>query len=150
MTENILIIRQPMDKNEYEVMYDLRWRYLRRPLGQEKGSEKDDNEDCAIPFIAILNDQIVGTARFHKINKKVAQIKYFTVEKLYRNQGIGCNLLSSIHFTARNQKIKYIILNSPVSALNFFKKNGYEIVEKTKVNFNGINLFKMKKTLRIF
>ena len=49
--------------------------------------------------------------------------------------------------TARNQRMRYIILNSRESAREFFEKQGYEVIEDGPVLFGLIKHFKMKKRL---
>ena len=110
--EGILIIRQPKTEDEYEAMYDLRWRVLREPWGQPRGTEKDDLESEAHHFIALLDDQVVGTARLHKIKENVGQIRYIAVEDRFRRKKIGWNLMEAIHVTARNRGTRFLILNA--------------------------------------
>ena len=144
---DILIIRKPYDTKELELMYDLRWRILFKPWIQDKNLIKDKLEKESNHFIAILNNNIVGTARFYKINDRIAQIKYMAVDELFQRKGIGHNILSSIHMTARNQRIRYIILNSRENAIKFFEKHGYTVVEDGPIQFGKIKLIKMKKRL---
>jgi len=40
--EEPLIILRPLSKEDFELMYNLRWKILRKPWHQPKGSEKDD------------------------------------------------------------------------------------------------------------
>ena len=68
------------------------------------------------------------------------------VDELFQRKGIGHNILSSIHMTARNQRIRYIILNSRENSVKFFEKHGYIIVEDGPTQFGIIKLVKMKKT----
>jgi len=143
----ILIIRQPKTRKEFESMYDLRWSILRKPWNQPKGSEKDELESDAYPFIAIFQNQIVGTARFHKSNESFGQIQYVAVEEPFRRKGIGAKLLEAIHLTAMNQLLKFTILNANETAWPFFEKMGYKAIE------DGPSLFgelKHKKMIRRF
>ncbi|TFF86881.1 MAG: N-acetyltransferase [Promethearchaeota archaeon] len=143
----ILIIRQPRTEGEVNEMYDLRWLILRKPWGEPRGSERDDKEGEAIQFIALLGENIVGTARFHNITDRIGQIRYLAVEEVFQRKKIGANIMQSIHMTARNRRMRYIILNAWESALGFFKKFGYEVVEEGPTLFSEIRLFKMKKRL---
>ncbi|MHA1269925.1 MAG: GNAT family N-acetyltransferase [Candidatus Helarchaeota archaeon] len=144
---DILIIRQPHTEYEFEAMYNLRWRILFKPWDQPRGCELDDLENDAISFIALLDDAIIGTARFHKINDRIGQIKFFAVDYEFQNKGIGSNIVYSIHMSAKNQGIKYIILNARENSINFFKKHGYELVGEGPALFGSIKLFKMKNIL---
>lgn len=143
----VLIIRQPHTEVELEAMYNLRWRILREPWDQPRGSERDEKENDAMKFIALLNNQVIGTARFHKITDHVGQIRYVAVDEAFQNKTIGTNLMSSIHMTARNKRMRYIILNARETAERFFKKLGYTVVEPGPTLFGVIKHFKMKKRL---
>ena len=139
----ILIIRQPKTKDEFESMYDLRWNLLRRPWNQPKGSEKDEKEANSIHFIALLDDRIVGTVRFHKIKENIGQIRYLAVDNNYQGKGIGRNLMETIYITAKNQLFQYFILNARETAVPFFKKLGYKVIEEGPLLFGQIKHKKM-------
>ncbi|NVM54773.1 MAG: GNAT family N-acetyltransferase [Candidatus Helarchaeota archaeon] len=125
-------------------MYDLRWRILRKPWNQPRGSERDQLESKANHYIALFRDKIIGTARFHKINENVGQIRYLAVEEDYRRRGVGGKLLEAIHLTAKNQFIKYVFLNARETALKFFEKLGYKAIEDGPLLFGEIKHKKMR------
>ena len=144
---DILIIRQPKTQKEFVLMYDLRWRILRKPWNQPKGSEKDELESDAYPFIALLQDKVVGTARFHELNEISGQIRYLAVEESFRRKSIGSKLMEAIHLTAMNRLLKYTILNADEAPLPFFEKMGYKALEDGPLLFGKI---KQKKMVRTF
>lgn len=144
---DILIIRQPKTRQEFESMYDLRWRILREPWHQPRGSEKDELESDAYPFIALFQNKIVGTARFHKSNEAFGQIQYLAVEELFRRKGIGAKLMEAIHLTAMNQFLKFTVLNANETAWQFFEKMGYKTIEDGPLLFGEI---RQKKMVRRF
>ncbi|TFG05982.1 MAG: N-acetyltransferase [Promethearchaeota archaeon] len=141
--QEVLIIRQPQNRNEFAAMYDLRWHILYKPWDQAKGAEKDGEEQTATHFIAVLHEKVIGTARLHKLNENVAQIKYMVVEESYRGKGIGSKMLEAIHLTAKNQFIKFILLNAPEPAISFFAKYGYKIEEEGPDLFGKMTQKKM-------
>jgi N-acetylglutamate synthase-like GNAT family acetyltransferase len=143
--EGILIIRQPKAREEFEAMYDLRWRILRAPWKQPRGSERDELESRANHFIAILDDRIVGTARLHLINQeaKIGQVRYLAVETVVQRRGIGSKLLEAIHLTAKNQLLNYLILNAREHAIRFFENSGYKVVGEGPLLFGAIKHKKM-------
>ncbi len=141
--QEILIIRQPQNKKEYASMFNLRWKVLRQPWNQPKGSERDDEEANADHFIAVLHNKIIGTARLHLINENVAQIRYLAVEEEYRNKGVASKILEAIHLTAKNKFIKYLILNARETAVDYFQRNGYKIVGEGQTLFGEIKHKKM-------
>jgi len=142
-----LIIQKAASKEEFEALYDLRWRLLRKPWNQPKGSEKDEREDESYSFIAILDNKIIGTARIHKNNEKEGQIRYLAVEKEYQKMDIGKNLMKKIEMHAINLGLESVILNARKTAENFFEKLGYKVIRKGHTLFNEIEHFVMRKSL---
>ena len=143
-------IRQPISKEEFLSMYDLRWRLLRKPWNQPKGSEIDEldkKKGESFPFIAIINDMIVGTARFHKNSEHEGQIRYLAVDKQHSKKGIGKSLIKHIESFAKNHRITFIVLNARETAADFFKKLGYKIEKKGPIIYNVIEHYVMSKTI---
>ena len=145
--ENKLIIQKAASKEEFEAIWDLRWRLLRKPWNQPKGSEKDEREDESYSFIAILDNKIIGTARLHKNNEKEGQIRYLAVEKEYQKMDIGKNLMKKIEMHAINLGLESIILNARKTAGNFFEKLGYKVIRKGHTLFDEIEHYVMRKSL---
>ena len=136
----------PHDK-QFEEYYELRWRVLRKPWAQPRGSEKDEMENKSIHIMACNENKIVGVARLHFNSSKEAQIRYMAVDEGYRKQGLGSMMLKRLEEIAREKGASYIILNARENAVSFYEKNGYEIIEKSYVLFGEIQHYKMKKIL---
>ena len=145
--EEPLIIRRPLSKEDFELMYDLRWRVLRKPWNQPRGSEKDNIETESYPFKVTLNEKIVATARFHKANDKEGHIRYLAVEKDYRKKRIASKLMRYIEGISISLGLTGIILDAWKTAKEFFEKLDYEIIREGPLLFNEIEQFIMKKML---
>ena len=89
--KKLLIIREPETVTECDAMFDLRWKVLRKPWNQPKGSEKDDLEDITTHIIALREKKVVGTARLQKNSLEVGQIRYMAVDPEYQRTGIKAN-----------------------------------------------------------
>ena len=146
--EEPLIILRPLSEEDYELMYNLRWRVLRKPWQQPIGSEKDDMENESYPFIVIYNNKVVGTARLHKNSEEDGQIRYLAVEEGYRDQRIGSKLVRYIEGFATCLGIKKIILNGRKTAKEFFEKLDYEIIGEGPLLFDEIEHLIMHKELQ--
>ena len=140
---SLLIIRQPKTIQELESMYDLRWQVLRKPWNQPRGSEKDQLESMAFQYIALYREQVVGTVRLHKLKDQVAQVRYLAVDEVFRGRGIAGRLMETIHLTAKNMFLKYLILNARETAVKFFEKIGYTVVGDGPLLFGEIKHKKM-------
>jgi len=147
--DTTVIIRQPNNEEEYKGMYDLRWKVLRKPWNQLVGSEKDDREEESYPFVAILNNKIVGTARLQENEiiegKKEGQIRYLAIDENHQKKKVGRDLIAFIEWYAKNKKIAFIKINARKTAKGFFEKQGYEVVSEGHLLFNEIEHFVMKK-----
>lgn len=142
-----LIIRKPASKEEFDAMFDLRWRLLRKPWNQPKDSERDDMEEKSHPLIAIINDKIVGTARFHRVDENNGQFRYLAVEEDYRRKGVATAILKHLEDIAKSNGLQYAILNARKTAKDVFLKQGFEIVEEGPTIFGVIEHYRMKKEL---
>lgn len=140
-------ISEPKTKEEFEAYYDLRFRVLREPWGQPRGSEKDELEDKAVYVMACEAGKVIGCGRLHLNSKEEAQIRYMAVDGKYRGKGVGKSILAGLENKAREKKTKYIVLNSRDTAVGFYERNGYKIVGKSHTLFGSIPHFKMRKEI---
>jgi len=142
-------ISEPKTKTEFEKYYELRWKILRKPWNQPKGSEKDDLENKSIHRMVCDNSgEIIGCGRLHFNTEKEAQIRYMAVEENYQGKDVGSQILKSLEKSAKKNGVKYIILNSRDIATKFYEKQGYRIVEKDQTLFGSIEHYRMRKQLQ--
>jgi len=142
-----MIIRSPLNRHEYDAYYTLRWQILRAPWGQAKGSEKDKLEDVAVHRIAIVDQQIIAGARLHFIDKTTAQIRYMAIADNFKNKGIGKLILQSLEKAAKEKNSRLIILHARETVVDFYKKQSYQLLEKSHLLFDEIQHYKMQKNL---
>lgn len=141
-------ITEPKTKLDFESYYDLRWRILRKPWNQPKGSEKDDLEDKSIHLVACAGSIVIGVARAHFNSANEAQIRYMAIEQQYRGKGIGGKLLAELEKRVRQKDATHITLNARKTAVGFYENHDYEIVAKSHTLYDSIEHFKMKKNLQ--
>jgi N-acetylglutamate synthase-like GNAT family acetyltransferase len=142
-----LSIREPEATTEWDAMFDLRWRVLRKPWNQPKGSEKDDLEDKAIHIIAIIGKRVVGTARLQKNTLEVGQIRYMAIDPEYQRKGIGKQIILTLQQRAKQLQLKKLMLDAREPSLEFYNKLGYKIVRKSYVLFSEIQHWQMEYEL---
>jgi len=145
--EEPLIIRKPLSPEDYELMYDLRWRVLTEPWNHPRGSEKDDSDTESYPFIVTLNEKIVAIARFHIANEGEGCIEYLAVEKEYRKKRIASKLMRYIEGFSISLGLTDIILIAWKTAKEFFEKIDYEIIREGPILFNEFERLVMRKML---
>jgi GNAT superfamily N-acetyltransferase len=140
-------ILQPKNQVDIERYYDLRWRILREPWKQPRGSEKDPLEDESIHLMVCINEKIVAVGRLHFNSDIEAQIRYMAVELNFQKKGIGTLLLRELEKIAQSKGAHHVILNGRNAALQFYQKNGYTKLNKAHTIFGSIEHWKMRKNL---
>lgn len=119
----------PQTVEELEGYYELRWRLLRQPWKQPRGSEKDQHEDEAVHAMIIdSSDNIIGVARLHQIDNTTGQIRYMAVTKEFQNQRVGTALLNYLEEYAMKTGLHKIRLNAREPSVAFYQKQGYCVV----------------------
>jgi N-acetylglutamate synthase-like GNAT family acetyltransferase len=141
-------VREPKTKKEFQKYYDLRWRILRKPWNQPKGSEKDELEKESIHIMLCEKGKPLGVGRVHFNSPKEAQIRYMAVEEGLHGKGIGTTILKELEKRAREKGANHIVLNARDSATGFYKKHGYHITGKAHTLFGVIPHYKMRKELK--
>ena len=142
-------IIEPKSSEEFKKYYNLRYAVLRKPWEQPLGSERDEGEETSIHRMIIDNKTgnalAVGRLQFNSVN--VAQIRYMAVADEFQGKGLGSQIISVLENIAREQSIQWMILSARENALQFYKNNGYEIIEKTHLLFGEIQHWLMRKEL---
>lgn len=140
-------VRQPETPGEWDQYFDLRWRILRQPWQQARGSEKDELEEGSIHRLAMIDDQVIAVGRLHLISPDKAQIRYMAVLAEFQQQGIGQYILQSLELAAMKKNVKAISLNARENAVPFYERNQYKITGPSHTLYDEIRHVKMKKEL---
>ena len=144
---NEIVFKSPKNKKELE-QYDLfRWEMLRKPIGKEVNSLKDEFEQNAFHLVGIIKKRIIACGRLHFKNNYEAQIRYMAVSESYQGMGIGKKLLILLEDNAKQNNAKKIILNARDHAIGFYKASGYTVHEKYYGSDTGIPHTTMTKTI---
>lgn len=143
-----IIIKKPETEKEFKAYYDLRWRVLREPWYQPRGSEKDELEKESFHVMACNeNNEVIGVGRLHLNKKSEAQIRYMAVDPDYSGKGIGTLILEALEEKAKQEQCVSIMLHSRDSALNFYRKHQYITTRKSHLLYDAIQHYQMTKTL---
>jgi ribosomal protein S18 acetylase RimI-like enzyme len=141
-------ILMPDTDTDFARYYDLRWRILRAPWGQPRGSERDDLEASSWHSMACLSGRIpVGVARLHLNHPAQAQIRYMAVEEDCRHHGIATALAQALELQARELGVTEIVLQARDEALGFYARLGYEVTGPAHVLYGSIHHTAMRKPL---
>ena len=87
----------------------------------------------------------IGVGRAHFISENEAQIRSISVEVEWSGKGIGSIVLKELEKIITAKGAKRIIIHARSSAVEFYKKNGYQVVEQSYTLFDEIEHFLMDK-----
>ena len=94
------------------------------------GWEPDELDKKSIHFIAILNHEIVATARLREEPKNTAKIERMAVRKEHRGKGIGLGLTKYVLNQALKKGFKKIFIQAQLHAQKMYEKAGFKITSK--------------------
>lgn len=88
--------------------------------------ERDEYDDTALHFLALIDGEPVATARvLWKDGGKTAKIGRVAVRKAHRGKGLGRDLLSAIEKDSALTGVHRFVLDAQTHALPFYENLGY-------------------------
>ncbi|WP_297529255.1 GNAT family N-acetyltransferase [Thiohalobacter sp.] len=142
-------VRAPRSPDELEACLALRWRLLRAPWQQPRGSERDVFDDTAVHRLAEAADgRLIGTGRLHAVDEACGQIRYMAVLPEWQGRGVGSALLASLEAAARDIGCIRIRLNAREGAVGFYARRGYVDAGPGPLLFDSIRHRVMEKVVR--
>ena len=128
---------------------DLRYRILRAPWLQSADSATDDREgDSVNAFISEDNGRVIACGRLQKNDGGMGQIRFMAVEEKYQGKGLGKLIVEFLEDKSRQMGLLYIQLQARENAVDFYKKMGYETIERTFLLWGQIQHFLMQKKIQ--
>jgi predicted GNAT family N-acyltransferase len=98
-----------------------------------EGIERDEADAAAYHVLAVQGGHAVGTGRLVMLPNppanetgKWAQVGRMAVLQASRKHGTGSKLMHALESEARRREASGIILNAQLTALEFYKKHGYQ------------------------
>jgi GNAT superfamily N-acetyltransferase len=140
-------LREPKTREEFDLYYDLRWRILREPWTSVRESGKDDHEQNAFHLTAWAAGKLAGAGRLHLNSPEEAQVRYMAVEEGWSGRGIGSLIRVGLEEAARRCGAKHIMLNARESAVPFYRKHKYELIDQSGTLFESLVHWLMRKEL---
>ncbi len=141
-------IIEPACAEDYRNYYDLRWRILRAPWNQPRGSERDPQDAVSTHLMLVdARGKPLAAGRLHFNTIREAQIRYMAVEVPHQRNGLGSRLLAALEQRARALGAAVIVLDARETALGFYRKHGYQVLGSGHMLFNRIAHVRMSKPL---
>jgi len=149
MAENVAKSpRSPRTQDEWENYFDLRWRVLRAPWNQPRGSEKDDRETESEHFMIVGPDsKALAVGRLHLNTPAEAQVRFMAVDPQAQGHGLGSLVLRKCERRARAAGATAIVLNARDDVQGFYVRHGCVAIEPGETIFSVIKHVRMRKDL---
>ncbi len=138
----------PQSTGQWDDYFDLRWRVLRAPWQQPRGSEKDDREAESEHLMILGKDSrplAVGRLQFNSATE--AQVRFMAVEPAAQGRGLGGIILQEFERRARAAGATSIVLNAREDVQLFYQKHGFAVVGPAPTIFGVVKHVRMRKEL---
>ena len=138
----------PQSAAEWEDYFDLRWRVLRAPWAQPRGSEKDEREAESQHLMIVGKDsRPLAIGRLHFNTAAEAQVRFMAVDPSVQGRGLGSAILQEFEGRARAAGAISIVLNARDDAQRFYQKHGFAVVGPAPTIFDAVKHVRMRKEL---
>jgi predicted GNAT family N-acyltransferase len=128
--------------------FDLRWRVLREPWNQPRGSERDNLDETAFHLVIRTREaKPVAIGRLHLNSPAEAQVRFMAVDPAWRNLGLGGRILRGLEDQARARRVTCIVLNARQDASEFYLVHGYQVEGPGETLFDKVRHVRMRKNL---
>lgn len=139
---------EPVTAEDFRRYYDLRWRVLRAPWDQPRGSERDARDAHGTHLMLVdVRQRLLGVGRLHFNTIREAQIRYMAIDTPQQRKGLGSLLLRALESRARTLGAATVVLDARESALGFYRRHGYQALGTGHVLFRQIAHLRMSKNL---
>jgi N-acetylglutamate synthase-like GNAT family acetyltransferase len=145
----MIVIKSPVTKEEFKAYYGLRYRILREPLGQPRGTEKDDYEPISTHYMVMddATNEILGVVKLFEKSPEVAQFSHIAVADSIQNKGIGRMMVDFVEQKARELGYKKMGTLTRLTATGFYERCGYKPMGITGILFGKLQMMWMEKDL---
>jgi predicted GNAT family N-acyltransferase len=140
-------IRTPKTKVEWEAYYDLRYRILREPLDQPRGSERNEGDATGEHFALYDNSALKAIARLDHSGEQIAQVRFVAVEGNEQGRGYGRLIMEATELKAKERGDTKMILHARDYAVDFYLRLGYTLIEPSHKLFGVLQHYLMEKEL---
>jgi predicted GNAT family N-acyltransferase len=112
---------------ELKKAFAIRMRVFVKEQGVPEEIELDEDDRCAIQFLALVAGKVVGTGRI-VLHRGGAKIGRMAVLKSYRGKGVGTKLLQKAIEAAKRKSARGIYLHAQVPVIGFYETAGFRAI----------------------
>ncbi|MBD2768488.1 GNAT family N-acetyltransferase [Hymenobacter sp. BT664] len=149
-----LTVRPPRTPADWAAYYALRYAVLRQPWQQPPGSERcpADEEPGTIHALLLANDSeadpgALAVGMLQPVTARQGQVRFMAVAPEAAGAGHGRRILAALEAEAQAAGLTEIVLHARESAVGFYQRLGYAVVEPSHTLFGVIPHFLMRKQL---
>lgn len=110
----------------WQQMVDLRMEILRLPLGLTFTAKQLENEKNDILIGAFENDRIIGCCILTPHDSGTIQLRQMVVQQGIQHKGVGRQIIAFAEKTALEKGYQVLMMHARDTALEFYRKCGYE------------------------
>ena len=132
---------------EYELMVQLRYEIMRKPLGLSFTDEELQNEKDDILIGAFEEEKILGCCLITKIDNQAARLRQMAVLKNRQGMGIGEGMMQFAENIARDRGFKTLTMHARETAIGFYERYGYKTCGSEFIEVNIPHRIMEKKLL---
>lgn len=140
----------PSKPEHWDAYFKLRYEMLRKPWGEEVGSEHADDDETSLHGMIInKKGEVLAVGRIHTTAPEQAQVRFMAVRADLQGLGLGKTLLHFLEHRAQKEipSLIQIMLHAREHAVPFYEKQGYMQVDKSYSLFGSIQHYLMVKSL---
>ena len=132
---------------EYDLMVQLRYDILRKPLNLNFDAADLEKEKDDVLIGAFDDDRILGCCILTQVSEQEIRLRQMAVQNNLQGKGVGASMMHFAENISRDKGYKIISMHARVTAIGFYKGLGYNI---TGEEFFEVSIphFRMQKTLR--
>lgn len=139
------MIKCPATDQEWEDYYTLRYDILRKPLGKEPGSERNEGDDSGIHIAFYFMDELAAIARLDQASENIGQVRFVASAEKFRGKGFGKAVMIEAERLSKERGDTHMILHARDYAVDFYLSLDYHIVEKSYKLFDVLQHYLMEK-----
>lgn len=79
-------------------------------------------------YLMNFDNKYVGTFRYVEVEPGVIRLQRFAILSDYRSKGIGSKAIKELESILKEKHYRKVVLDSQVTAIDFYTRNGYEVV----------------------
>lgn len=147
-------VRPPRTAAEWDAYYQLRYTVLRQPWQQPPGSEHvpADDEPGTVHALLLADEtsprpEALAVGMLQPTSAQQGQVRFMAVAPQAAGTGLGRQMMDALETQAQAMGLTEIVLHSRETAVPFYERLGYEVVEPSHTLYGVIPHFLMRKLL---